>query len=163
MVPNGEKLMGKCEESSMSIEGPELAGIGPAAKRVGRPLLLLAIVVAWSCDPASADVRHPGYPQNLQGVWAPQAGQCGADGTPSMVIKEKSVVGPKIECAVDYVIERAGPHGPIFSGRGSCAERAQAQKKSTMNLVVEPRNDGTTWIGTTFDNLAQYQLCSKAP
>jgi hypothetical protein len=147
----------------MSRYGLELAKLGIAAKPAGPPLFLLLIIAAWSCGPASADVRHPSYPPNLQGVWAPQAGQCGADGTQSFVIKEKSVVGPKLECAVDYVTERAAPKGPIFSGRGSCAERAQPQKKSTMNLLIEPRNDGTTWIGTTFDNLAQYQLCNKAP
>ena len=93
----------------------------------------------------------------------PSAEQCGTDGGFRIVISEKRVTGPKVECAVDYVAELAGLWGPIYSGRGTCVDRARLQNKSMMNLVIEPRNDGTTWIGTTFAKLEQYQLCNRGP
>jgi hypothetical protein len=108
-------------------------------------------------------MRHPTFAKELQGTWVPSAEQCGADNASRIVIMEKRVIGPKVDCAIDYVAERPGPRGPVLSGRGSCVDRAQPQKKSAMNLIIEPRNDGTIWMGTTFNDLAQYKLCDKAP
>jgi len=147
----------------MENSNPKLAGIARAACRWSRSAMLVALVAMWTSEPASADVRHPSYPKRLQGTWSPSAEQCGTDSSSRIVIGEKRVVGPKVECAVEYVAERAGPRGPIYSGRGSCIDRAPPQNKSMMNLVIEPRIDGTTWIGTTFEKLQQYQLCNKIP
>jgi hypothetical protein len=143
--------------------GLEHARITRAAGRALRSLIVLGTVAVCMGGPASADVRHPSFPDALRGVWVRMGDQCGDDKTPRLVIMEKSVTWPKGECAVDYVVERSGPRGAIFSGRGTCVDRAQPPKKSAMNLVIEPRNDGTTWIGQTFEKLAQYQLCGKAP
>lgn len=128
-----------------------------------RAVIWAAIVAALPLAPAGADVRHSGYPAELQGVWAPSAQQCGADSTSRIVILEKRLIWPKAECEIDYVEERASPRGPIFSGRGSCVGREQPQTRDTMNLIVEPRSDGTTWMGASFETLAQYQLCGKSP
>jgi hypothetical protein len=126
-----------------------------------RAAICAAIIAAWPFAPAGADVRHAGYPAQLQGVWAPSAEECGDGSTSRIVIREKRLVWPKAECEIDYVEERAGTRGPIFSGRGSCISREQPQTQDTKNLIVEPRNDGTTWMGTSFETLVQYHLCGK--
>jgi hypothetical protein len=141
----------------------EHAGIVNTANRAVRFLLLLGAVAVWAPGSASADVRHPSFPEALRGAWARAADQCGDDSTPRLIITDKRVTWPDGECALDNVIERAGPRGAIFSGRGSCVDRAKPPKRSAMNLIIEPRSDGTTWIGQSFEKLAKYQLCAKAP
>jgi hypothetical protein len=119
----------------------EHARIANAAGRAVRSVILLGIFAVWTPGPASAEMRHPSFPEALRGVWARIGDQCGDDSTPRLIITEKRVTWPNGECAVDYVAERPGPRGAIYSGRGSCVDRA----------------------GQTFETLAQYQRCGQTP
>ena len=143
----------------MYRHGLEHLKIGPAM----RLAIFLAVLAVCTAEPASADVRHPSFPEAFRGTWARIGDQCADESTPRLLITENRVTGPSGECTVDYVVERAGPRGAIFSGRGSCVDRARPPKKSTLNLLIEPRSDGTTWIGQTFGALAQFHLCGTAP
>ena len=135
----------------------------PAVRRdkvkLMRVTILLAAIAIWVSQAAIADVRHAGFPKSLQGTWVPSDELCRDDGKSRIVISERRVVGPKGDCAVDYVAETAAPAGPFYSGHGSCSDREQPDKKSIMNLVVQPRSDARALFGMTLDSLTEYQRC----
>jgi hypothetical protein len=126
-----------------------------------RIVILLAGIAIWASQPAIADVRHSGFPKSLQGTWAPSAELCGGDGKSRIIISEKRVVAPKVDCAIDYVVETAASAGAFFSGHGSCFDREQPDKKSIMNLVVQPGGGARAKFGATLDSLTEYRRCAE--
>jgi hypothetical protein len=127
-----------------------------------RVAILFAGIAIWASQPAIAVVRHADFPKLLQGTWAPSEELCGGDGKSRIVISKRRVVGPKVDCAVDYVVETPAPAGPFYSGHGSCFDREQPDKKSIMNLVVQPGGDAQASFGSTLDSLTKYRRCSAA-
>ncbi|WP_413993078.1 hypothetical protein ACMDCR_13815 [Labrys okinawensis] len=125
-----------------------------------RKQILLSLLPVIMLQAAHADVRHESFPTELQGVWAPNAEACQSDNT-RFTINEKTVQGPKITCAVDYVVERAVPNGTDYSGRGSCSNRSNPDDKSFMNLIIQLHNNGQASIGMTLDSVAEYQHCTS--
>jgi hypothetical protein len=125
-----------------------------------RKQILLLLLPFIMLQTARADVRRESFPAGLQGVWAPNAEACQSDNT-RFTISEKTVQGPKITCAVDYVVERAVPSGTDYSGRGSCSNRSNPDDKSFMNLIIQLHPNGQASIGLTLDSVAEYQHCSN--
>jgi hypothetical protein len=129
------------------------------AVKLMRVTILLAGIAILASQPAIADVRHSGFPTSLRGTWAPSDELCRGDGKSRIVITKRRVVGPKGDCAVEYVAETAAPAGPFYSGHGSCSDREHPDKKSIMNLVIQPRSDARALFGMTLDSLTEYQRC----
>ena len=126
-----------------------------------RVAILLAGISIWTSWPAIADVRHADYPRSLQGTWAPSEELCRGKDKSRVVISERRVVGAKVDCAIDYVVETPAPAGPFYSGHGTCFDREQPDKKSEMNLVVQPSGGARARFGSTLDNLTEYWRCAE--
>ncbi|MBI5114416.1 MAG: hypothetical protein HZA68_20825 [Rhodovulum sp.] len=120
---------------------------------------------------ALADVRHTEVPIAAQGVFIPAPDSC--PGRPEMVITvfPRGVVWRGRSCTLDWVEERAGTPGPIYSlhlrcpapGSGDAAAAGAAGSPATaatiLNVVVWPKSTDTAAIGPDFTQLADYRRC----
>jgi hypothetical protein len=128
---------------------------------IHRTVLLAALAAITSGTAIAHVVRHNSIPDTYVGRWAPGTETCKESDKAVIVLSAKKYVSPEAECAVDWVSETPGPHGPIFSAHLRCAgPAAQTQKTAGSNIIIRPDNDRQISIGSDFDNLKPYRRCS---
>jgi hypothetical protein len=128
-----------------------------------RATAILAMTMATFVSHAAvADVkRHASIPEPLRGSWAPSADACKNADKSVIALSAKSYAGAEGNCAVLWVSETAGAHGPIYSARLRCANQ-QSQKRSESNLIIRPDETNQISIGADFNSLKTYQQCPAA-
>jgi hypothetical protein len=126
-----------------------------------RAAVIAAGIVGWGASAATAgDVRHSTIPQSAWGTWAAKPDLCGSNDPSNLYIKEGGAVGPESACAVEYVVETAGPKGPIYSAHMWCTDKDDPSKKSSKTFLSIPHGDDTMSVGTNFTDLKTYVRCA---
>jgi len=121
--------------------------------------LVPAVVVFFVSQPAGADVvRHSAVPVSLRGTWAPSAQDCNKTES-AIVLSNKSYVGSKGRCVVEWVSETAGARGAIYSARLQCSGTAAGQQTAELNLILVPSDGNQLSVGDDFNSLKPYQRC----
>jgi hypothetical protein len=133
-----------------------LATVGSMQRTV-----LLAVAATLASHVAAAHVvRHRSIPEPYIGRWAPDTGACKESDKSVIVLSAKAYDSPEAKCAVDWVSETPGPHGPIFSAHLQCrALGAQAKKAAMSNIIIRPDSDHQIAMGPDFESLKPYQRC----
>jgi hypothetical protein len=101
-------------------------------------------------------------PESYWGTWAPNTGPCKDGDAAAIVISAKAYAGPLGKCEIASVGESPSPKGPIYSARLQCADPVQANKKTTVNLIIRPGDNSQISLGSGFENLKVYQRCSRS-
>jgi hypothetical protein len=131
-----------------------------------RKAALLVFIAAFA--PQAAAARGGGVkviesiPEAYWGTWAPGAGPCKDGDKAAIVLSAKAYAGPLGTCDVAAVSEIPSPKGSTYSARMQCADPAQAQKKTTANLIIRPGNADQISVGPGFESLKAYQRCSAS-
>jgi hypothetical protein len=110
--------------------------------------------------PVYGGVRHTTIPESLWGSWAPSNDLCTSIQKSVFVLSASSYVTPQADCAVSWVVETAGPSGPIYSAHIQCTKRGLKAQKTTSDLLIVPRNTDRISLGYEFDRLKTYRRCS---
>jgi len=121
---------------------------------------LMAVTSALLTQSAGADaVRPVTFPAVLLGTWAETAQQC-ADKDKSNILIEPAKYGDANgSCAVRWIVETPGSHGPNYAVHAFCTSAAQPAKTQTVNIIVRPEANGRATMGRSFETLKSYQRC----
>jgi hypothetical protein len=121
---------------------------------------VLVVVNAFASHAAVADVkRHAAIPEVLQGSWAAGSDGCGSNDKSVIVLSAKAYASGEAKCAVAWVSETAGAHGPIYSARLQCPG-PPVKKASASNLIIRPEDASRISMGPDFDHLKIYRNCA---
>lgn len=105
---------------------------------------------------ALADVRHAQVPAGAQGTWVPATDSCPGQPPGRIVLTARTYEAADGPCNVDWVEERGGQPGVIYSVHMVC-RAAAGDKPANMIVWLKAADDGA--IGPTFGNLASYRRC----
>jgi len=120
---------------------------------------------------ALADVRHTEVPIAAQGVFIPAPESCPGHADMTITVMARGAVWRGRSCTLDWVEERAGTPGPIYSLHLRCptpasgnpaaagAAGSSATAATILNVVVWPKSTDTAAIGPDFTQLADYRRC----
>lgn len=119
---------------------------------------LVVLALSLVAGTASADVRHAQVPVGAQGRWAPATDSCPGQPAGRVVISAQTYETAAGPCDVDWVEERGGEPGVIYSVHMRCrAPDAAAATSSNVIIWLKAADDSA--IGPTFGNLASYRRC----
>lgn len=120
---------------------------------------VIALSSALLAGPTLADtVRHLSVPERFWGTWAPNANLC-RDDKSITVVSSQGYVTSQAKCAIQWVTETAGAHGPIYSAHMRCSSLAAPEQITESNRIIIPKDDGQLSAGADFTDLNDYERC----
>ena len=123
---------------------------------------LLVLIAAFAAQTAAARVKVVGeIPEDYWGEWTSGVEHCNSGDTKVLVLSAKTYAGPLGKCDVVSVAETPGQNGATYSARLLCTDSSQTPKKTSANLIMRPGDGGQIAVGSTFENLRDYQRCSE--
>lgn len=117
--------------------------------------------VALNGTAARADVRHAQVPEALRGSWAPAAEACPGSPAARLLVGAQTYQSADAACAVDWVEERGGTPGVIYSLHMRCGALGTTPPATaaTTNVILWLKAADDAAVGPGFDRLASYRRC----
>ena len=124
---------------------------------------VIALVIATSAllsqAAAGDEIRHTTFPSAMIGTWAQTAGQCTAKDKSNVLIEPAKYGDASGSCAVRWVVETAGSHGPNYAVHALCTSAADPNKSQVVNIIIRPLGNSRASMGRSFEDLKTYQHC----
>jgi hypothetical protein len=117
------------------------------------PIALPAMLVLGGA--ALADVRHAEVPEAIRGTWLPAGETCPGPAEKRILLSAKTYEEPGESCPVEWVEERAGTPGTIYSVHIRCGDTAASERNRIFWLKSAPLGV----VGTSFQTLSDARLC----
>jgi hypothetical protein len=105
---------------------------------------------------AMADVRHAQVPTSAQGTWIPATESCPGQPAGRVVLSAQTYETADGVCNVDWVEERGGQPGVIYSVHMVC-RAASGDRPANAIVWIKAGDDGA--VGPTFGSLVSYRRC----
>jgi hypothetical protein len=121
------------------------------------------VILSVSALPIQAaigdEIRHTAFPAAFLGSWAETPDKCTTRDESNIVIEPGQYGDAQGSCAVRWIVETPGSHGPNYAVHAYCTSAAQPAKTQTVNIIIRPQDDGRAKMGRSFGNLKEYQRC----
>jgi hypothetical protein len=124
-------------------------------------LPFLAISALLSRAASADEIRHTTFPAALLGTWGETAQQCTDKDKSNIAIEPAQYGDANGSCAVRWIVETAGSHGPNYAVHAQCTSASQPAKAQTVNIIIRPETSGRATMGRSFDSLKSYQRCPE--
>ncbi|NVO15018.1 MAG: hypothetical protein HXX10_13360 [Rhodoplanes sp.] len=117
---------------------------------------LVVLALSFVAGTAYADVRHAQVPTGAQGTWIPATDSCPGQAAGRIVLTAQTYEAADGPCTIDWVEERGGEPGAIYSVHMVC-RAASGDKPANMIVWIKAADDGA--IGPNFGSLVSYRRC----
>jgi hypothetical protein len=122
-------------------------------------ILFLSISALLSPTARADEIRHTTFPVTLLGTWAEATQQCVDKDKSNIVIESAKYGDANGSCAVRWIVETAGSHGPNYAVHAVCTSASQRARTQTVNIIIRPETSGRATMGRSFETLKSYQRC----
>ena len=122
-------------------------------------VLIMATATLLPQAAASDEIRHTTFPSAMIGTWAQAAEQCTTRDKSNVQIKPAEYGDASGSCAVRWIVETAGSHGPNYAVHALCTDAADRIKTQVVNIIIRPLGNNRASMGRSFEDLKIYQRC----